>query len=131
MNEDNAMPATQQSRAIEVANGVIAVAAQINALCTQINDLLIRFGAGNVNTVMAALPTAAQNADGSLGTADGAPNAAHPIDPRVVPTIARAISSNDFIATVAVLQDVQKFWTGSAGTSVINRVSLIAPIVGG
>lgn len=89
------MSSTLQSQAIAVANQLIAIGQNIYNAQQQSNQSNGVYTQLTLSTVLAALPTCAVNADGTLGAADGTPNPAHVIDTRVIAGLNRAISAND------------------------------------
>lgn len=89
------MSATPQSQAVSLANTILSIDAQIASLFAQANQVIALWSDTGAEAVVNALPTAALNADGTLGTADGTPNTAHVIDTRVVTALTRAISAAD------------------------------------
>jgi hypothetical protein len=108
------MPATPQSQAVNLANDLLGVMTQIQAARDAADELLKKYTADNTSAIWNALPTAAQNADGSLGTADGTPNNAHPIDTRVISTLTIPLPANSLVNGVALLQALDAFFTNGA-----------------
>lgn len=108
------MAATLQSQSIQVANELMAIGSTLYTLEQTINQVTQTYTQLTMGTVFAAFPTTAVNADGSLGTADGAANAAHVIDTRIaaVSSLARAISANDLASLVTLLQAVAQLLSG-------------------
>jgi hypothetical protein len=108
------MSATQQSQAIQVANNFCANAAAILAAYQEIIALDAAWTDNGVANVLNALATAALNADGTLGTADGSPNNAHPIDTRLYPTLQHTMSSNAIASLKTVIDNIVTYVNGSA-----------------
>jgi hypothetical protein len=106
--------ANKQDKAISQANALISLVGQFQSLRSAVNEYVNQYNSEAYNTVWNALATAAQNTDGSLGTADGTPNVAHPIDTRVVTALSRAVSANQLISAVTYFMDYQKFLTNQA-----------------
>lgn len=107
--------ATPQSQAVGLANQAASIAQQILVLRATVNDFITQYNDTSASTIWNALATCAQNADGSLGTADGTPNTAHPIDNRVITGLTRATSATNLTNLVAALEVFQNFLTGSGG----------------
>lgn len=95
------MANTAQSQAVGAAN-------EVGALCVLLNQFLSRAVAitylPNPGALWAAMPTAALNADGSLGAPDIAPDVTHPVDVRVVPGLNRAASEAQYVAAMTLIQ---------------------------
>lgn len=101
---------TKQTKAITAANTVIALAQQLAILRSSINDFVTAYNSEGYSNVWNALPTATQNTDGSLGTADGSPNTAHPINTGTVTTLAKAVSATQLVNAVSMLEQLQNFF---------------------
>lgn len=108
------MSASPQTQAIQNANTIISLAAQLLTLSqsiTQVNNAWQDQGSANVLNAMA---TRAAKTDGTLGTADVTPNNANPIDIGAYITLNRAISSNTLAAMLTVLNNIPTYVAGSA-----------------
>jgi hypothetical protein len=113
--------ATQQSAAVNAANALgDLIVNQLLTLRSAVNEYVTKYNDANFSAVWNALPTAPANTDGSLGTADGSPNVAHPIDTRVVSTLRYPRSADDYVNAVAALQALQNFFTGGV-VATLNR----------
>ncbi len=112
------MATTKCDQAIAAANSLIGIAASIRTLKAQVDDLVNNYNNEGWSTIWGALATAAQNADGSLGTADGSPNTAHPIDTRVATqtALAKAVSQAKLVAGIVALQQFQNLLNNGAVT---------------
>ena len=108
------MAATKQTMAVAAINRLLAIMVQLQATRASINDFVEDYNGANWSAVWNALPTAPANTDGSLGTADGSPNNAHPIDTRIIPNLNTDMAANDLVNGVAMLQAFQAFLTNSA-----------------
>src|SRR5690348_2782599 len=110
------MSASLQSQAISVANQLISIGQQVYNLQQQINGTNGVYIQLTLSTALAALPTCVVNTDGSLGTADGSPNAAHVIDTRIAAasSLNRAISANDLASLNTFVAAVASLAAGSA-----------------
>lgn len=123
------MSANQQSQAIADANAIMGLAVQLVGLYNAITSANQAWNDHSALTVLQAMGTVAQNADGSLGTADGSPNAIHPLDTTKYPTLQRAILSSDLGSILTQLNAVVSFINGSAigptagVRSVLNKAS--------
>lgn len=110
--------ATGQDKAIAAGNTVIGFMSQLQGLRQQINDFITQYNSEGYSTIWNNQATAPQAANGTLGTADGTPNVAHPIDTRVAgQTLNKAVSANQLVAGVVVLQQLQNFFKNSAVTT--------------
>ncbi len=73
------MPNTPQTSAVNAALELTAILGRARQLYQDAKALASRETNESYTGVWANLPTATQNADGSLGATDGSPNIAHPI----------------------------------------------------
>lgn len=112
------MADTKQTKAIAAANGIIGIAQQLAILRSNINAFVVPYNSEGYSTVWNNLATAALNTDGSLGTADSTPNVSHPIDTRVAANtnLAKAVSATQLINAVAMIEQLQNFFTNLAVT---------------
>lgn len=108
------MATTQQSAAVNGLNGVFNLAQQMISLRAQVNDFILKYNDNSWSTVWSNLATAALNADGSLGTADGSPNTSHPINTGLVSGLQSDQSATNYINLVALLEAFQSFLTNQA-----------------
>jgi hypothetical protein len=111
------MPQTKQDSAIAALNQCIAWGVQVRSLRSQFADFVKQYNSEGYAVTWAALATAGQNTDGSLGAADGAPNTGHPIDTRVVTTVNRAVSETAAVAMVTFMSDFANFLGNGAVTT--------------
>lgn len=126
------MPATPQSQAVSLANQALTLDTAIATLLEQVNQFLTVWNDTGASNYLNSLATAAPNADGSLGTADGAPNTAHPIDTRVVAGLNRAISAADLSALVAYpITNFQAMCNGQAIAAIGGMRQIINKATGG
>lgn len=125
------MAATQQSQSIQVANNLCAAASNFLAVFQQMVGLDAAWTDNGVAAVLAALPTAALNADGSLGTADGSPNVAHPIDTRIVTSLQHMLSSNQIGSLKTILDELVSYVNGSAVATQAGARAIINAGIGG
>jgi len=108
------MAATQQSAGVNGANLLYNAVQQLRLLRSAVNEFVTQYNDNSWGTVWAAFATAAVNADGSLGQADASPNAAHPIDTRIISGLQSDRSVNDMTSAVTALEAFQSFLTGAA-----------------
>lgn len=108
------MAATPQSQAINGANDLLAIMQQFQSARAAADNWLRQYNASNWSAVWNALATAPANADGSLGTADGSPNTAHPIDTRVASQagLQTPISAANLVNGAAIVTALDAFFTG-------------------
>src|SRR4029077_14269975 len=110
------MAATPQSQAINGANDLLFVMQQLQQVRATVDNYVRQYTASNYSAAWNAAATAAQNTDGSLGTADGTPNTAHPIHTRLAgaANLSIPISAANLVNGVALLQALQAFFTNGA-----------------
>lgn len=110
------MAITPETQVANTTNQIIALASSCVGLAAQIAAVSAAWTNLSVATKLNAFPTAPLLTTGVLGTADGSPNVANPIDVRVTPgsDISRAISANDVAGLLTVLQGVLAVIGGSA-----------------
>lgn len=127
------MAATLKSQAINIANQLISCAQTLAIVKDQIDLANAQWSALTLQGVLDAFPTAAANADGGLGGADGSPTAGHPIDVRAaeVGNLSRAISSADLASLNQLLAAVSTLLKGSAVMQQGQAPGLMAKLVGG
>lgn len=113
------MKATKEDAAIAGANELFGYMQQLKAIRLGMTDFLKKYNDETWSTVWASLATAAQNADGSLGTADGTPNTAHPIDTRVGTQTAlnKAVTQTMLVSGVTCLNQLVNFFGNVAVTT--------------
>lgn len=125
------MATTPQTQAIQVANGLISAAQQLMNLYQLMVQLDQQWTDQSVATIVAAMATVTQNADGSMGAADGSPNVAHPLSPTLYPTLNRAISSNQIGQLKTILDGVVNYVGGSAVSTQASARPILNVAVGG
>lgn len=110
------MAVTQENQVANVVNQLIATAGQLVSIQQQINNLTAQWNNLGISTMLAAFPTAPLTTIGNLGTADGSPNTAHPIDTRTPDgsLISRPLSATQIQAVLTCLQGVASAIGGSA-----------------
>lgn len=101
---------TPQSKAIQSANLIILYMGQFQTLRQQINDIVAQYNSESYGTIWNALPTSVLNPDGTLGTNDGSPNAAHPINN---PSLTKVVTANQLLAGITFFNDYIKFLTNA------------------
>jgi hypothetical protein len=98
------MPQTKNQAAIQAAydiSNIMALMKNVREQCKAFND---RYNSESYSTTWNSMPTAASNADGTIGVPDGSPNTAHPI---IQGNIYR--SATQLIAGVTCLQQFLNF----------------------
>lgn len=106
------MPDTVQTQCVNLAVNIINTAQALRSLRNQWNQIVDEYNKLGASTVWSAMATAALNADGSIGTADGTSNTAHPI---TVGNIYR--SESDLVSGIVMFQQLQNFFANSAVTT--------------
>ncbi len=125
------MAATNQSQAIQVANAYFAAASDLMAAYQRVVALGQQWTDESVANTLNALSTAALNADGTLGTADGTPNNTHPIDTRIYTALQHAVSANQ-IASVKTVEDAfVTLINGSAVSAQVGARGILNSVIGG
>lgn len=125
------MASNGQTQAIAVANQIITVSQQLMAVYAQMVTLDAQWTDQGVATILAAMGTVAQNADGSLGAADGAPNIAHPLDPTKYPVLSRSVSSNQLGQMKTILDGLVNYVNGSAVSTQAGARAILNTATGG
>jgi len=120
--------ATLEVQVATLANTLIQLGASAISLQTQINlasSAWTNLGAANL---LNAFNTAGATSTGGLGTADGSPNTAHPIDTRTAPgsELIQAISANNIASLLTALQGISSCIGGSAVSANGATVSILA-----
>lgn len=119
---------TQETQVADVANTLISLTAQLWSIAQQISTASSKVTPLDVATKLAQFPTAALTATGGIGTVDGTPNVAHPINIGVAPgtLLNRAISYNDLSALLTYLTNIAAAINGSAVSAQATAPTLIA-----
>lgn len=107
---------TQETQVAAVANSLISLASGLYSIQQQINQVSSAWTNLSAATKLNAFPTAALTTTGGIGTADGSPVVANPINTGVLPgsEINRAISANDLASLLTYLQGISSAIGGSA-----------------
>jgi hypothetical protein len=116
---------TQQQTAVNYSQSILQLLGQLQSVRNQVAAMVITYTDLSPTTVWSNLATFAWNADGSAGTADGAPNTAHPIS---VSGLNR--SEAQLAAGVQLLSDFQTFASGGALAATGSRNATIDQLVG-
>lgn len=122
------MSTTPQTQAIQVANALIGAAQQLMSVYQQMVVLDAQWTDQGVAAIIAALATAAQNTDGSIGTPDGSPNVAHPITSTL---LGRAISSNQIGQIKTIMDGIVNYVNGQAVLTQAGARAILNVAVGG
>lgn len=107
---------TQEIQAANLANTMIALVAELQQIATAVTSCSNQWTNLSAANLLNAFPTAPLSSTGGIGSADGSPNTAHPINVTVSPgsEINRAISANNLASMLTYLQGVQSAINGSA-----------------
>lgn len=111
------MADTKQSRAVAAANALIGINQQLVALMASIDNFVKAYNSEGYSTVWSNLPTCAQNADGSLGTADSTPTSGHPINTATIPALLKAVPATQLVSGVTMIEQLQNFFGNVAVTT--------------
>jgi hypothetical protein len=123
--------ANPQTQSIQVVNGLIMLAQQLMGLYSQLEMLDAQWTDQNVATTIAAMTTAALNADGSIGANDGTPNSAHPLSPVAYPMLMRSMSSTQIGQLKSTLDAVVTYINGGAVSANPGARAILNGAVGG
>lgn len=104
------MADTKQSKAVNAANALIGINQQLVNLMTSIDGFVKTYNSESYSSVWNNLPTAAQNADGTLGTADGTPVTTHPINTGLITNLLKAATATQLVAGVTMIEQLQNFF---------------------
>jgi len=107
-------PIVLQDQAIVIDNNIFDALRQLAILRATIGTIQNAYAQLTLATVNGAFPTAAQNADGSLGTADATPTNGHPIDNRILTRLEIAASGYDIGVMHDLLGDIASYLDGNA-----------------
>lgn len=123
---------TPQSQAVQTANTILGLAGTLMSLYTQINSAVQAFSDTGAANFWGNFPTAATNADGTIGLADSNPTAGHVIDTRIITGLSRSASSADLQAAVSTLQSIQTYLNGTGDVPQTGGVRLsLNKLIGG
>ena len=122
------MSVTKQAQAISIANQISTFMASLATVQQTAAAISSHYVSNGVGATLAAMPTCAQNADGSLGAADATPNEANPIDTRTtgLDGFSRATLAFNYGAALNLIQAVSALLTGQAVTTQASAVDLLA-----
>jgi len=122
------MSTTRQTQAASVANSLVQLVLQAYNLKLAIDQNSATWTNLGVANMINAFPTAPALTTGALGTADGSPTVANPIDTRTVDgaLLLRAISANDLASMLTYLQGISSCIGGTAVSANGAALSLIA-----
>ncbi len=98
---------------VDYGNQIMSIAQQLRNIRAAVAEIVTINAANPLGNLWTTLGTTAVNADGTLGTADGSPNATHPIDPRAYPNLTRAVKSGDLTNGLQLIVDFQAFMAGT------------------
>ena len=105
---------TPVNRTIALANALIAIAQDLQALESSIADIVAINNVTPLGNQFVNLNTTALLADGSLGTADASPVQTDPIDTRVYPTLKVALSYLQLTQLLTMAISTGNFLNGQA-----------------
>lgn len=125
------MASGPQSQAIGVANTLIANAQQLIAIYQSMVALDAAWTDVAAANTLAAMSTVVLGTDGTVGTADGSPNVAHPISPTLYPGLTRLISSNQIAQLKTILDGVVTYVGGGAVSTQASARPILNVAVGG
>lgn len=119
------------TQAIAVANGLIQASSQLMGLYQLMTQLDQQWTDDAVATTLANMGTVALNADGTPGTADASPNAAHPINLNTYPGLSRLISSNQIAQLKTILDGIVNYVGGQAVSTQAGARAILNAGIGG
>jgi hypothetical protein len=118
---------SKQQTAIAAAQTVASLMQQLRSIHDAVNAFMATNTNNSYDTTWVAFPTTVFASDGTVGTADGTPNNAHPISvPVATPLL---VSRNDLLTAVGCLTNFQSFMTGVAVTTQANTPRKFADLL--
>jgi len=120
------MASSPHEQTINTLNSLASLMQQFNGILRTANQLINTYDQLNMGNITDALPTAALNSDGTLGTADGATNTGHPIDVRVITTLNFAATPFDYGTMLGIAQSFVQLMNGTAVTTQANAPAELA-----
>jgi hypothetical protein len=125
------MASTPQSQAIQTANLIMSLSAQVLSIYQQLVTLDAFWTDNAAATFLAALSTTALNADGSPGVADGSPNTSHPINLTANPSLSRAVSFTQISQAKTILDGIVSYVGGQAVATQASARPILNAVTGG
>jgi hypothetical protein len=123
--------ANANTQAIQVVQGLVSASQQLMALYNLMVTLDAQWTDQSVATIVAAMATVTQNADGTQGASDGSPNVAHPINLTTYPSMPRSISSNQVGQLKTILDGIVNYVGGQAVSTQTGARAILNAAVGG
>lgn len=120
------MAANLNLQTIALANQAMQLIEQAADLKAQIDRFVTNWVQLDATAQLNAMPTCAVNTDGTLGMADTTPNTGHPIDTRVVTSLARAQSAFAIGSAENRLADLSSLMAGNAVGAQASWPSILA-----
>jgi hypothetical protein len=125
------MASTPNSQAVQTANALITLSGQLMALYQQMVILDAAWTDDAVATTLAAMGTTAINTDGTIGAADGSPNAAHPMSLTIYPNLTRAVSSTQIGQAKTIMDGLVSYINGGAVSTQVGARAILNAVIGG
>jgi hypothetical protein len=125
------LSATQNSQVIQDANNLMALSAQLMGIYQAMVVLDASWTDHGDALALAAMGTTALNADGTVGAADGAPNAAHPISLPLYPNLTRAVSSTQLSQAKTIMDGLVSYINGTAVSTQVGSRAILNAVIGG
>jgi len=101
---------------VATANAIVSLLQQIKPILGTIEAINISYNNLNMASVLSAMPTATQNADGSLTPDSSGPVTGNPIDTGKVSRLAIALSAYDYGVMLSLLQAMAALFNGATVT---------------
>lgn len=110
---------TQETQVANVANNILSLTASMVGISQQISVISSQWTNLSAANKLNQFPTAVLTATGGLGSSDGSPNTANPINTNLAPgtEINVAVSANIIASMLTYLQGIQLVINGSAVTA--------------
>jgi hypothetical protein len=102
-----------QDQAVATANDIFGALQQLTQLLGTVTRVNGAYNQLNMAAVFDAMPTVAQNPDGTLGAPDAAPVVGHPIDISKVTLLKFAVSGYDIGVMLTLLQQLSALLQGN------------------
>jgi len=123
--------AVLQDQAIVTANTIISTLQQIKPILGTISAVNISYNNLNMASILSAMPTATQNADGSLTSDTAGPVSGNPIDTGKISRLSIALSAYDIGVMLTLLQQMAALFNGATVAQQTSAPVSLAKATGG
>jgi hypothetical protein len=105
--------ANLQDQSVANANAIFGILREIVPMLGTITGINNSYNNLNMASVLSAMPTATQNADGSTTPDTGSPATGHPIDITKISKLEIAVSAYDIGVMMTLLQQMSALFNGA------------------